>query len=126
VLVANRTPGRAEALAASMGVEAAAWGDLPLAEVDLLVNATSVGLQGAETPVDAGALARAAQGRLRSVFDAVYRRGSTELVRLARAAGLEAGDGLPMLVYQAAEAYVLFFSSPAPVEVMLRAARDVA
>jgi shikimate dehydrogenase len=126
VLVANRTADRADALASTMGVEAASWDDLPVEDIDLLVNATSVGLTGDAAPVGADALARASASRLRTVFDAVYRPGETELVRRARDAGLAASDGLTMLVYQAAEAYALFFGSQAPVKAMLEAAWDAA
>ncbi len=126
VLVANRTADRADALASTMGVEAASWDDLPVEDIDLLVNATSVGLTDDAAPVGADVLARASASRLRTVFDAVYRPGETELVRLARDAGLAASDGLTMLVYQAAEAYALFFGSQAPVKAMLEAAWDAA
>ena len=37
-------------------------------------------------------------------------------------AGITAADGLGMLVHQAAEAYELFWGSPAPITVMLSAA----
>jgi shikimate dehydrogenase len=126
VLVANRTAERAADLANSMGVAAVTWDDLPLEDVDLVVNTTSVGLNDDASPLDADGLSRGAAARLRSVFDVVYRAGETELVRLARSAGVAATDGLAMLVYQAAEAYGLFFATDAPLAAMFEAAWDAA
>ena len=76
--------------------------------------------------VSAERLQEAATHRLRAVLDVVYRPGETALVRTAREVGLRAADGLTMLVYQAAEAYTLFFGGPAPVDAMLVAANDAA
>jgi shikimate dehydrogenase len=116
VSVANRTADRADAL----GVPVVAWNDVPDAggEFDVLVHTTSVGLDGRSSVLDERALKAAAAGRLRAVLDVVYRPGETPLVQAARAAGLEACDGLRMLVHQAGEAWRLFFGDAAPVEVM--------
>lgn len=124
VVVANRTRGRAEAL----GVEVIGWADVPLAlpEIDVLVHTTSVGLDGKASVLDDSALREAAAGRLRTVLDVVYRPDETPLVHAARHAGLVAGDGLRMLVHQAAEAWRLFFGDEAPIEVMHAAAARAA
>jgi shikimate dehydrogenase len=55
------------------------------------------------------------------VFDMTYRQ--TDLLRAASERGLVAADGLAMLVHQGARAFTLFTGEPAPVEVMLDAAR---
>jgi shikimate dehydrogenase len=124
VSVANRTTERADAL----GVPVVAWNDLSssLGGFDLVVHTTSVGLDGSGSVVDENALRTAAGGRLRAVLDVVYRPESTPLVEAARAAGLEAADGLRMLVHQAGEAWRLFFDDPAPLEVMHAAAARAA
>jgi shikimate dehydrogenase len=124
VSVANRTPERAEGLGAAV----VAWSDLADAagEVDLIVQTTSVGMDGEDSVIDETALRAAAGRRLRAVLDVVYRPDETHLVRTARAAGLAAADGLGMLVHQAAEAWRLFFGGPAPVDVMRRAASAAA
>lgn len=121
VEIANRTRSRAEATEWPV----VDWDDVPVAlgRADLLVNATSVGLGTDESPVDADMLRAAAAARLKTVLDVVYGPGETELVRLSRAAGLRAADGLSMLVYQAAEAFRLFFGIEAPLGVMFEAAR---
>jgi shikimate dehydrogenase len=119
VSVANRTRSKAEALTRDV-VDWEALAEA-LGGYDILVNATSVGLDGRATPVEPHALAGAAAGRLKAVIDVVYGKGGTPLTRAASEAGLVASDGLPMLVYQAAEAFRLFFGAEAPTETMFEA-----
>ena len=124
VSVANRTRERAE----DLDVPVVAWSGLARAagEVELIVQTTTVGMDGEDSVIDEPALRAAAGHRLRAVLDVVYRPDETPLVRSAHAAGLVAADGLGMLVHQAAEAWQLFFGRPAPVDVMRRAASAAA
>jgi len=93
VTIVNRTRSRAEQLAREMGVTAS--GSDALAQADLVVNCTSVGMSGEETPVDP-ALIRG------TVMDLAYSaRGDTPLIRAARSRGLRAIDGIEVLVQQA-------------------------
>jgi shikimate dehydrogenase len=119
--VANRTVGRAEQLAAEVGARAAGLDALPdlLADADLLVNATSVGMEEDASPVPADAL----HGGL-VVFDAVYTPLETRLLRDAAAAGATTIDGAWMLLYQGVEAFERWTGRDAPVEEMNRALRD--
>ncbi|MEX2541197.1 MAG: shikimate dehydrogenase [Trueperaceae bacterium] len=128
VLVHNRGKERAERLAVDFShlgeIRAVASDELETAAraCDLLINATSVGLlrEGMsfdETPLPAGQLPAAG-----AVIDLVYRPARTRLLRDAEAAGLVAQNGLPMLVYQGAEAFSLWTGHDAPAEVMLAAA----
>jgi shikimate dehydrogenase len=110
VTVAARDPDRARALLLpwsgvgragrrSIGLGGTAF-DTALAEVDLVVNATSVGMidPGLPFPVD----------RLRddaTVFDCVYVPAETPLIAAARARGLRAANGSEMLIAQAAIAF---------------------
>jgi shikimate dehydrogenase len=87
--------------------------------ISVLMNATSVGLDGQSLPVDPRALAGA------RVFDLVYGVDGTPLVQAALARGLVALDGLWMLVYQAAAAFALWTGERPPEAVMYAAARDV-
>ena len=93
-----------------------------LAEADLLVNTTPVGMLGGggegESSVPAGAL----HGGL-TVFDAVYNPVETPLLRQAREAGARTVTGLDMLVYQGAESFRLWTGVEPPIEVMKDAAR---
>lgn len=104
--IVARTPPRAEALALQFGSMAHAATDLNavLAEADLVVNATPIGISGEEMPVDPHAI-----GPRASVLDLVYRRGETPWVLACRARGLQATDGLTMLVEQGALAFSRWF-----------------
>jgi shikimate dehydrogenase len=121
VAVWNRTPERAEALARELGVEHAA---VPR-QSDLLVNATSVGLE-AGTP-DGEALAELGLADLDPpprVVDLVYRHGAATPVQAwAERAGAAVVDGLEVLVRQGARSFELWTGRPAPVEAMRAAAR---
>lgn len=94
-----------------------------LRRCDLLLNATSAGMgdpAAAPVPLDlVGELPREA-----FVLDIVYTPPETALLRAARAAGLAAANGLPMLLYQGAAAFELWTGRPAPLAVM-RAALDL-
>ncbi len=121
VTVANRTAERAYELAAEFGVVAAPLDqqlDLYLRRADLLVNATSVGWDGASLPIDAALLDALPATAL--VYDLTYR--DTPLLQVARFRGLTTIDGLAMLVYQGAESFRLWTSQEPPLEVMWRAA----
>jgi shikimate dehydrogenase len=111
VTVWNRTHGKAEALAADLGVEAA---ERP-GEAELLVNATSVGLRPEDT-LDGLPLVHA-----RLVVDLVYGEGSTPVVRWAEERGARVVDGLEVLVRQGALSLALWTGERAPVEAMRRA-----
>jgi shikimate dehydrogenase len=79
--------------------------------IDLLVNASPLGMIG-KPPLDLSLDAMRPEHPL--VFDMVYAPLETDLLRRARAAGIETIDGLQMLVGQAAYAFELFFGQPAP------------
>lgn len=133
VAVANRTRERAEELVRALegaghGAELVAWEDRDTAvgRCGILVNATSVGLEGPESPLSPEALVGAAVGGCRAVLDLVYTPRETTLVGAAREAGLRAADGLEVLVCQGAEAYRLLWGTEPSVEVMHEAAATAA
>ena len=103
VALLNRTVARAESLAARLAraLETdVAWGPLEdacLEEAELVVNATSAGLDGHTLPIDASRLRSGA-----TLYDMVYGPRPSPLVQAARARGLRAVDGLSMLVHQGA------------------------
>jgi shikimate dehydrogenase len=121
VAVWNRTPARAGALAADIGVAAVSG---PV-DAEVLVNCTSVGLHDPaatfkELPVSADDI-----GRYACVVDLVYRDGGTELLRAAERRGCRCVDGLEILVRQGARSFQIWTGRSAPLDVMRRAARDV-
>ncbi|WP_306060218.1 shikimate dehydrogenase [Natronococcus wangiae] len=122
VTIANRTESTARELAdevpgaSERGLENLAD---PLADADVLVNATSVGMEEDATPVPADAL----HGDL-AVMDAVYRPLETRLLRDAAAAGATTVDGAWMLLYQGVEAFELWTGREAPVAAMNEALRS--
>ncbi len=96
IVVINRSAARAEA-AAQLGARRGRVGAVAdIAHVDLVVNATSVGMGSDEAPFDL-ALLRSTQ----VVADLVYHPIETALLRAARRCGATAVDGLGMLVHQA-------------------------
>jgi shikimate dehydrogenase len=121
VNVANRTVENAEALAGDVpGATAHALDSLPalLPDADVLVNATSVGMDADESPVPANAL----HADL-AVLDAVYSPLDTRLLRDAAAAGATTVDGAWMLLFQGVEAFELWTGRDAPVDAMNAALR---
>jgi shikimate dehydrogenase len=127
IAIANRTVERAYDLAGSVSAASsseatghgldALSGLLP--EADLLVNATSVGMEEDRSPVPADAL----HADL-SVLDAVYRPLRTRLLRDAEAAGATTIDGAWMLLYQGVEAFECWTGEPAPIAAMNDALRE--
>ncbi len=122
VHVANRTAERAESLAAD--VPGATAGGLETLDrtvpgADVLVNATSVGMERDETPVPADLL----HAEL-AVLDAVYAPIDTRLLRDARDVGATTIDGAWMLLFQGVEAFERWTGESAPVDAMNRALRD--
>jgi shikimate dehydrogenase len=119
--VANRTIERARALREKFGaaVLPAAWSDVSalLPNVGLLVNTTSLGMQG-QPPldIDVAALPESAV-----IADIVYAPLVTPLLAAARSRGLRTADGLGMLLHQAVRGFSLWFGVKPDVTPELRA-----
>ena len=125
VSIWNRTAEKADRLARELGASTAETVDV--ADFDLLVNATTVGM-GASTqasmdlkslPIDADAL-----GERHQLVDLAYGAVDTELVRAARARGARVVDGLEALVRQGAASLRIWTGLDPPIEVMRRAVRS--
>lgn len=120
VSVWNRTPERAAALAAELGVRHAE-GVMPS---DLLVNATTVGL---EPALDRGAalesLGLTGLDPPATVVDLVYGEQVTPVVAWAQRAGSRVVEGLEVLVRQGARSLESWTGREAPLETMRAAAR---
>lgn len=118
--LANRTPARAESLAADlaahaggtpvvpMGLEAAA-GRAP----DLLVNTTTVGMGDDRAP-----LALEPVGVREAVVDIIYAPPRTPLLAEAERLGLRTANGLGMLLYQGVAAFAFWTGVEPPAGAM--------
>ena len=123
VVVVNRTSDRAVAAAGLAGEVGRVGTADDIAAAHLVVNATSVGMDG--TP-NAGKLPLPSE-LLRGnhvVADIVYVPLRTPLLAAADAVGATTIDGLGMLAAQAARAFTLWTGMAAPIAVMEAAARQ--
>ena len=94
----------------------------PKANVDLVLNATSLGLK----PDDASPLNEKlfSLKQARAAYDMVYRPAETKLLAAAKAAGCNTANGLGMLLHQGAKAFEIWTGQPAPLAVMRRALEE--
>ncbi len=91
-----------------------------LGKADLFINATPVGMkEGDPSPINADALKSGSR-----VYDLVYNREATELVRKANSLKLHAVTGLGMLLYQGAIAFEIWTGKKAPLCVMRKALKE--
>jgi shikimate dehydrogenase len=108
VVVANRTLAKAQGLVAHfrqfapIELTAQPYERLANAQFELVINATSTGLQDAMPPLPAGIFAAGALA-----YDMVYGK-CTPFMEFARQHGARTADGLGMLVEQAAEAFLIW------------------
>jgi shikimate dehydrogenase len=114
VLIWNRTPARADELARDLEATPAAR----IAEADLLVNCTSIGLDANDDPFKLLPLPADAIDTYECVVDYVYGEGETRLVQEARRRGKPAVDGLELLLGQGALSFTQFTGHGAPIEAM--------
>jgi len=96
IKVVNRSTERAQ-VAASLAPRIGVVGDpQDVADCDIVVNATSIGMGSSDMPCDASILRRD-----QVVADIVYHPRTTALLKAARAVGAKTVEGLGMLVHQA-------------------------
>jgi shikimate dehydrogenase len=87
-----------------------------IAHLDLIVNATVLGLNRSDpSPIPARLLAPHLM-----VYDTVYREDRTSFVASAIEAGARAANGLAMLLHQGALAFEIWLEREAPIEAMRR------
>ena len=122
VAIWNRTPERAIALAAQLGVRAVETPEM----AEILVNCTSVGLNDPEATFKALPVRADELGAGSLVVDMVYRAGGTHLLEAARTRGAGVIDGLDILVAQGASSFERWTGPVAPREAMRVAATTIA
>ncbi|MEY2497893.1 MAG: shikimate dehydrogenase, partial [Verrucomicrobiota bacterium] len=88
-----------------------------IANLDLVVNATPLGLNRADAPpIPARLLAPHLM-----IYDTIYSRGPTAFISAALEAGARAANGLSMLPHQGALAFEIWFGRVAPLDAMRKA-----
>jgi shikimate dehydrogenase len=120
IMLANRTAGRAERLRDIFGARVAvvSWHGVEnlLAETDLLINTTSLGMKGEPELV----ISLARLPRPSAVCDIVYVPLETALLHQAREHGNPVVDGLGMLLHQAQPGFEKWFGVRPEVTIELR------
>jgi shikimate dehydrogenase len=118
----NRTPAKADAVAKEIRErhpDVKVKTGYPSGPVDLVLNATSLGLKPNDpSPLDGKQFALPQAG---AVYDMIYRPAETALLKDAKAAGCRTANGLGMLLHQGAKALELWTGQTAPLETMRQA-----
>jgi shikimate dehydrogenase len=114
VTILNRTPERAQELAARLGCDWAEWDAFDRIRPDLVVNATPLGmLPDTRSPLQEEQLIKEM-----TVFDLVYTPPVTPLIEMAKKKGCRTITGMEMFVQQAREQFYLFFGIDVPESVI--------
>lgn len=123
----DRTREKASALSQKTGVpievyplENVSLLEEKVAQSDLLVNATSIGMDGKSLPISEGF--RFPSGIL--VADVIYQPLETPFLKLAKEHGLRTVNGLGMLLFQAAAAFEEWTGSQMPTEEIWQALEE--
>ncbi|NEO61450.1 MAG: shikimate dehydrogenase [Moorea sp. SIO4G2] len=102
------------------------WQQLPelLAQANLLVNATPVGMypKVEQSPVAQVTMARLPENAI--AYDLIYTPNPTQFLRQAKEQGAIAIDGLEMLVQQGAAAFKIWLGQTPPVDIMRHALQE--
>ncbi len=130
LVLANRSPERARALAEELSREypamllevAASWPPSPetVQAVDLILNSTALGMKAG----DAALLTAEHAGPHHMMLDMTYVLEETPMMAAVRAAGGRAVNGLGMLLHQGVRSFELWTDVLPPVEPMRAALRD--
>lgn len=124
LFLVNRTQSKVTSLIAEIGERfpraRAHQGYPPKGDpIDLVLNATSLGLQaGDPSPFDESCFSLR---DARAAYDMIYRPAETAWLKAARAAGCQTANGIDMLLYQGARALELWSGLNPPINVMREA-----
>lgn len=122
LFLVNRTTSKAEEIAGEIKNQFSAVKvsiGYPKAKVDLVLNATSLGLKAEDdSPLDEKQFSFT---QTRAAYDMIYRPAKTKFLAAAQAAGCRVANGIGMLTQQGAKAFEIWTGQPAPVDVMRRA-----
>ncbi len=88
----------------------------PDREIDLILNATSLGLKPEDPlPLDEKQFSFR---QTQAVYDMIYRPAETRLLAAAKKAGCRTANGLGMLLHQGARAFAIWTGRAAPIKIM--------
>jgi 3-dehydroquinate dehydratase/shikimate dehydrogenase len=113
--IASRTRSRAQFLAEQFGGRSVDWSARHLADAEIIVNCTPVGMH---PNVDESPFNKSHLKPSMVVFDTVYNPESTLLLKEARAHGCRIATGVEMFIRQAALQFLLFTGKEAPEALM--------
>ncbi len=117
-ILVSRTESRGRTLAEELGCPWISLNETDKISGDILINATSVGMQpnSENSPVPASVLSQ-----FQVVMDIVYAPLRTRLLQEAESAGCDVINGLEMLLYQGVAQFEMWTEQAAPVDVMRQA-----
>jgi shikimate dehydrogenase len=122
LFLVNRTQSKAEEIAREIKKQFPSIKILvgfPKSKVDLILNATSLGLKTADSsPLDEKQFSLK---QSRAVYDMIYRPAETKLLAAAKKSGCKTANGLGMLLHQGAKAFEIWTGESAPLDVMREA-----
>ena len=118
IVIQSRSQAKGQQIADILGCEWQPLGQMVTDGADILVNATSVGMQPND---DVSPMVKEALSHFKVVMDIVYAPLETRLLREAAAAGCHCVNGLEMLLFQGAAQFELWTGRAAPLEVMRQA-----
>ncbi len=118
VTITNRHDERATRLAEEVGCRTVTWSMRASTLVDVVINATPVGMHPNvdDTPLPPAAFSRPGM----VVFDTIYHPENTMMLKLARERGCQTVTGVDMFLRQAAAQFKLYTGQDAPIDVMRR------
>jgi 3-dehydroquinate dehydratase/shikimate dehydrogenase len=116
VYILNRTPGPAATLAKQARAKAINRTQLKKMELDVIINATPVGMDGNKEPPPISEQ----EFKARYFLEMVYTPAETKLVKLARSKNMHVILGAEMFVQQGARQFEIWSGKPAPVNEMQR------
>jgi shikimate dehydrogenase len=125
LFLVNRTRSKAETVAGEIRPrypQVKVTVGYPTGTIDLVLNATSLGLRSTDEIPFNGDEFQLSQAR--AAYDMIYRPAETAFLAAARSAGCRTANGLGMLLYQGASALQLWTGRNPPIDVMRDALRQ--
>jgi 3-dehydroquinate dehydratase/shikimate dehydrogenase len=120
--ISNRHDDRANRLAEEVGARTVNWSMRASNVVDVVINATPVGMHPNvdDTPLPAAAFSRPST----VAFDTIYHPENTMMIKLARERGCPTVTGVDMFLRQAALQFKLYTGQNAPIDTMVVALKN--